>query len=479
MSEQDTIAAISTGATQAGVGIIRVSGPDAIAIVDGIFRTKSGKQPLSGYLPGSLHLGYIIDRDGMPIDEVLVSVFYAPHSYTAENTVEINGHGGVFLLRKILLRVLGEGARLAEPGEFTKRAFLNGRLDLSQAEAVMDLISADNEAEQKRAVSQLSGRLSDRIRAIRKELLHELAFIESALDDPENFDTDGYPEKLAGILSGLREQLRELIDQADYGILIKEGIRTAIVGRPNAGKSSLLNRLLGKDRAIVTDVPGTTRDLIEESARMQDITLHLIDTAGIHNTADTVEKLGIERSMDAASRAGLILFMLDSAAGITDEDREIAEKIRQEKAKDARVVILVNKTDIAGQAGSPDRVKNTGSLRPEDIRACFEESVPVLFCSMKTGEGLDKLEERIRELFYTGSLPDETQGIIGNIRQKEAAQSAERSIGLVLDSIENGLSEDFYSVDLMDAYTKLGEILGEQVGDDLVEEIFSSFCLGK
>ncbi len=476
MSEQDTIAAISTGATQAGVGIVRVSGPDAVAVVDRIFRTKSGKRTLSGYLPGSLHLGTIIAEDGTVIDEVLVSVFYAPHSYTAENTVEINGHGGVFLLRKILLRVLEEGARLAQPGEFTKRAFLNGRLDLSQAEAVMDLICADNEAERKRAVSQLSGRLSGKIRAIRKELLHELAFIESALDDPENFDTDGYPEQLSAKLTALRAELNELISQADYGILIKEGIQTAIVGRPNAGKSSLLNRLLGKDRAIVTDIPGTTRDLIEESARFSEITLHLIDTAGIHSTEDTVEQIGIERSMDAVGKAGLILFMLDYAAGITEEDRKIAERIRTEKAKDARVILLVNKTDLPEASGNDVTAQ---SVPAEEIAACFNEEAPILFCSMKTGEGLQELEERIRELFYKGSLPDETQGIIGNLRQKKAAESAEHSIGLVLQSIADGLSEDFYSIDLMDAYTRLGEILGEQVGDDLVEEIFSSFCLGK
>ena len=383
--------------------------------------------------------------------------------------MEINCHGGMFLLNRILQLVMEAGARLALPGEFTKRAFLGGRLDLAEAEAVMDLISSQNEFSRKNSLAQLEGSFSGQIREMREKLIYEIAFIESALDDPENYSLDGYPEELYKKIEEIRTRIGKLLSSAEEGRLLKEGIRTVIIGKPNAGKSSLLNLLAGQERAIVTNVPGTTRDTLEETVRMQDVLLRLIDTAGIHETQDQVEKLGIERTMKSIEQAELLLFLIDASEKLTQEDREIAEHMTNALQEGKKGIILLNKSDLDGQ---------TGQMEVENL---FQKgSKPdILQVSMKTEEGIPALKEKIRELFHTGELMENAENVVTNLRHKEALTRAFNSLGLVMQSIEDGLSEDFFSIDLMNGYTALGEILGEQVDDDLVEEIFSKFCLGK
>ena len=383
--------------------------------------------------------------------------------------MEINCHGGMFLLNRILQLVMEAGARLALPGEFTKRAFLGGRLDLAEAEAVMDLISSQNEFSRKNSLAQLEGSFSGQIREMREKLIYEIAFIESALDDPENYSLDGYPEELLKKIEEIRTRIGKLLSSAEEGRLLKEGIRTVIIGKPNAGKSSLLNLLAGQERAIVTNVPGTTRDTLEETVRMQDVLLRLIDTAGIHETQDQVEKLGIERTMKSIEQAELLLFLIDASEKLTQEDREIAEHMTNALQEGKKGIILLNKSDLDGQ---------TGQMEVENL---FQKgSKPdILQVSMKTEEGIPALKEKIRELFHTGELMENAENVVTNLRHKEALTRAFNSLGLVMQSIEDGLSEDFFSIDLMNGYTALGEILGEQVDDDLVEEIFSKFCLGK
>ena len=507
--EQDTICAVATAMSEAGIGIIRISGPEAINVADRLYRNSKGQRTLCSMKPNSIHFGYIIkpvsdekaektanvaisperkkeeikeetkentgecvQKKGTreeTIDEVMVSVMRAPHSYTTEDTVEINCHGGMFLLNRILQLVMEAGARLALPGEFTKRAFLGGRLDLAEAEAVMDLISSQNEFSRKNSLAQLEGSFSGQIREMREKLIYEIAFIESALDDPENYSLEGYPEELYKKTEEIRTRIGKLLSSAEEGRLLKEGIRTVIIGKPNAGKSSLLNLLAGQERAIVTNVPGTTRDTLEETVRMQDVLLRLIDTAGIHETQDQVEKLGIERTMKSIEQAELLLFLIDASEKLTQEDREIAEHMTNALQEGKKGIILLNKSDLDGQ---------TGQMEVEDL---FQKgSIPdILQVSMKTEEGIPALKEKIRELFHTGELMENAENVVTNLRHKEALTRAFNSLGLVMQSIEDGLSEDFFSIDLMNGYTALGEILGEQVDDDLVEEIFSKFCLGK
>ena len=486
--EQDTICAVATAMSEAGIGIIRISGPEAINVADRLYRNRQGQRTLCSMKPNSIHFGYIIKpvyneksertadiavsserKKEEIIDEVMVSVMRAPHSYTTEDTVEINCHGGMFLLNRILQLVMEAGARLALPGEFTKRAFLGGRLDLAEAEAVMDLISSQNEFSRKNSLAQLEGSFSGQIREMREKLIYEIAFIESALDDPENYSLDGYPEELLKKIEEIRTRIGKLLSSAEEGRLLKEGIRTVIIGKPNAGKSSLLNLLAGQERAIVTNVPGTTRDTLEETVRMQDVLLRLIDTAGIHETQDQVEKLGIERTMKSIEQAELLLFLIDASEKLTQEDREIAEHMTNALQEGKKGIILLNKSDLDGQ---------TGQMEVENL---FQKgSKPdILQVSMKTEEGIPALKEKIRELFHTGELMENAENVVTNLRHKEALTRAFNSLGLVMQSIEDGLSEDFFSIDLMNGYTALGEILGEQVDDDLVEEIFSKLCLGK
>lgn len=469
--EKDTIAAVATALSESGIGIIRVSGQDAVILADQIFRSKDGKKKLKNVKSHTIHYGSIIDFEKEEIlDEVLVSVMLAPRSYTGENTVEINCHGGIFIMQRILEEIVKAGARCAEPGEFTKRAFLNGRIDLSEAEAVMDVIQAKSDTALKASVRQLKGSVSEKIKEIRKKVLYEIAFIESALDDPEHISLDEYPEHLSLVISELTAEVSHLLSTADSGRMIKDGIRTVIVGKPNAGKSSLLNCLLGEDKAIVTEIAGTTRDVLEETVRIKGITLCMTDTAGIRSTEDVVEQIGVERAKKYASDADLILYVVDSSVPLDENDREIMKLISAKKC-----IILLNKSDL-------QTVVTEETLKKELLQNGFFDSADT-FCIIKTSvreeEGTEQLENHIRELCFQGKLSADNEIYITNIRHKKLLENTLDSLLLVKKSLENQMPEDFYSIDLMNAYTSLGYIVGEEVGDDLVEEIFSKFCMGK
>lgn len=455
----DTIAAIGTAMSHSGIGIVRISGEEAIAVADRIFRFKKKETSLFQAATHTIHYGYIVE-EGQIIDEVLLSVMKGPHSYTAEDVVEINCHGGVLVMKRILETVLKHGARPAEAGEFTKRAFLNGRIDLSQAEAVIDLINSKNDFAMKSAVGQLSGRLSEKIRQLREHILFEIATIESALDDPEHITLDGYGEMLSRKLDSMLLDMNLLISNAENSRMLSEGIKTVILGKPNAGKSSLLNLLLGEDRAIVTEIAGTTRDTLEEQILLDGIGLKLIDTAGIRETEDVVEKIGVSKAVGQAENADLILYVVDSSVNLDESDRQIIEMI-----KDRRGIVLMNKSDLEGVLDSRLLCKLT------DKR--------VITFSAKEGIGLSELKDAIKDMFINSELTFNDEWCLTNLRHKQAMGEAYESLKLVKQSIEDGMPEDFFSIDLMNAYEKLGLILGEAVEDDLVDEIFSHFCMGK
>jgi tRNA modification GTPase len=458
--EKETIAAISTAVSESGIGIIRISGEDAFAVIDRIYRARGKEKKLSEAPSHTIHYGFICDGEET-IDEVLVMLMRGPRSFTAENTVEINCHGGVYAMRRILETVLKNGARPAQPGEFTKRAFLNGRIDLSQAEAVIDVIQAKNEYALKSSLSQLKGSVQESISGLRSEILYHIAFIESALDDPEHISLDGYPERLQMELSSWKEKLQSLIDSAENGRMIKEGIKTVIVGKPNAGKSSLLNLLIGEERAIVTDIAGTTRDILTETINMNGITLNIMDTAGIRTTDDVVEQIGVRRAIEHADDADLIIYVVDASTELDENDATIIQMLQGRKA-----IVLLNKSD----------------LPPVTTETLLREKLPditVLPVSAKQETGIHELEQCIREMFYQGELSFNDEVFITNIRQKNLLIEAKNSLEQVEQSIALQMPEDFFSIDLMDSYEALGKITGEQVGEDLVNEIFSKFCMGK
>ena len=454
----DTIAAIATAMTSSGIGIIRISGGQAFEVIEKIFKKKNGgKIDLSR--SHTVQYGYICDQDEV-IDEVLVLIMKGPHSYTAEDTVEIDCHGGVLMMKKILETVIQYGARPAEPGEFTKRAFLNGRIDLSQAEAVIDVINAQNEYALKSSVSQLKGKMSEKIKALREKIIYEIAYIESALDDPEHISLDGYGEELAKKLEPMVKELERLIASADNGKVMSEGVKTVILGKPNAGKSSLMNVLVGEERAIVTDIAGTTRDTLEEHIRLRGISLNVVDTAGIRDTEDVVEKIGVTKARTAAEDADLIIYVVDASVPLDENDRDIMEMIRNRKA-----VVLLNKTDLEQVVSVEELEKQTG-----------HRVIPV---SAKEETGIEELEKEIQSMFYQGDIDFNDEVYVTNIRHKTALTESLSSLKLVQKSIEDGMPEDFYSIDLMNAYEQLGTIIGEAMEDDLVNEIFSKFCMGK
>ena len=459
INNSDTIAAIATAPGSSGIGVIRISGDKALEIADSVIVKKNGKKAdIPGQQSHTVKYGFVSDGKDI-IDEVLVSVFKKPRSYTAEDTVEISCHGGTYILRRVLSLIIEKGARPAEPGEFTKRAFLNGRIDLTEAEAVMDVISSGNEFARKNSVSVLRGAVHERIVDLRDKLLHETAFIESALDDPEHYSLEGYPETLKNIIEGLIVIIKRLIEDSGKGRILKEGIRTAIAGKPNVGKSSILNILTGENKAIVTDIPGTTRDIVSSEVSLSGIPLILFDTAGIRETEDTVEKIGVERSKESIDLADLVLFTVDSSGDITREDREIYDFI---KANDKTCIILKNKTDIK---------------REEPDTSYFTD--PVIEFSAKDETGLSELKEKIEECFLSGKVENSEDIYITNIRQIRELEEAEKSLSLVLNSIDSGMTEDFFTVDMMDAYTHLGNIIGEDTDEDLFNRIFSEFCMGK
>lgn len=452
--ENDTIAAISTALGESGIGIIRISGTDAVDIASRVLDRGVRKAETH-----TIHYRHAVCKNEI-IDEVLVSVMLAPRSYTGENTVEINCHGGVLAVERVLEEVLKAGASLAEPGEFSKRAFLNGRIDLSQAEAVMDIIQAKNRFALKAAVSQLSGTLSKKLKELRNQLLDETAWIEAALDDPEHYDLSGYPEELGKKTDAMIADLETLIRNAENGRVMKEGISTVILGRPNAGKSSLMNLLSGADRAIVTDIAGTTRDILTEHIRLAGLSLNLTDTAGIRESEDIVERIGVERARKAAEEADLLLLVIDGSSELQEEDRLLLHEIEEKNA-----IVLLNKSDLDTQISLEELQKLS--------------SHPVILFSAKDGTGLSEMETTMREMFYHGNINFNDQIYITNSRHREALEQALASVRLVKQSIKNGLPEDFFSIDLQDAYESLGIITGETLEDDVVNRIFEKFCTGK
>ena len=459
----DTIAAISTAMTNSGIGIIRISGDEAISIANKIVVFKNTNKKLVDVQSHTIHYGFIYDGNDF-IDEVMVSVMKGPRSFTAEDTVEINCHGGIVVMNTVLELVIKNGARLAEPGEFTKRAFLNGRIDLTKAEAVMDVINSKNKYAMKSSAKQLKGDVYKIIKNLRDDIIYEIAFIESSLDDPEHISLEGYPEKLSSKTDSLLSIIDKLLKKYDNGKIIKEGINTVIVGKPNVGKSSLLNLLAGEEKAIVTDIAGTTRDVLEESVRMNDILLNIIDTAGIRDTEDVVEKIGVNKAKKYAEDADLIIFVVDSSVPLEQSDKEIIQLI-----KDKKVIVLLNKSDL-------DTVVNE-----EVIKDLWNDdnNISIIKTSTKENLGMDILEENIKNMFFSGDISFNDEIFITSLRHKEALSDAYNSLTMVKRSLEDDMPEDFYSIDLMSAYTSLGFIIGEEVGEDLVNEIFSKFCMGK
>ena len=471
----DTIAAIATAMSNSGIGIIRISGQEALSIADKIYRSKNADKKLSDQKTHTIHYGFIYDGEDF-IDEVIVLIMKGPHSYTAEDTVEIDCHGGIMVVNKILETVIKYGARIAEPGEFTKRAFLNGRIDLTKAEAVMDLIESQNDYALKSSANQLKGSIYNKISGFRSMIIHEIAFIESALDDPEHISLDGYPDKLSKIVDNLMKEMNQMLLTFQNGKILKEGIKTVILGKPNAGKSSLLNKLLGEERAIVTEIAGTTRDVLEQYINLDGIGMNIIDTAGIRDTEDIVEKIGVDKAMKQAEDADLLLYVVDSSKPLDQDDFSIM-KLMTEK----RSIILMNKSDLDEVVSCEDMKKQMQDMidKNNDTNNNEGNNQIIIQTSMKDDTGLDILIDSIKKLFINGKIEYNNEANITNIRHKEALSDAFESLKLVKQSLADEMPEDFLSIDLMNAYTSLGKIIGEEVEDDLVNEIFSKFCMGK
>lgn len=456
--KSNTIAAIATPMTNSGIGVIRISGDQAFDIIYKIFRPEKQKN-MKEVLSYTAHYGHVYDGDQL-LDECIVLIMKGPHSYTAEDVAEIQCHGGVVVMKKILEAVFKAGAVPAQPGEFTKRAFLNGRIDLSKAEAVMDLIQSKNEFAMESSLKQLSGVLGRKITDLRKQLIHSVAFIESALDDPEHYSVDGFSVELKHQVEQMIEELYHFLENADNGRILKEGIQTVIVGKPNAGKSSVLNVLLGEERAIVTEIAGTTRDTLEESIQIKGIPLNIIDTAGIRDTNDLIEQIGVEKAKELLKKADLILYVVDTSSHMTEEDEEIIKLIEGKET-----IVLLNKADL-----------DSLILREEIEQRGFHH---VAVISAKEQTGIEELYQMIQDIFFEGNVSFNDEIYLTNMRHKNAVSDALKSLSMVLQSIEDGMPEDFFSIDLMDAYEHLGFITGESVGEDLVNEIFAEFCMGK
>ncbi|MBO4288946.1 MAG: tRNA uridine-5-carboxymethylaminomethyl(34) synthesis GTPase MnmE [Lachnospiraceae bacterium] len=456
--DDDTIAAISSGMTEAGIGIVRVSGPEALKIAEKTVRI--GGKPASDLQANTVHVGLLMQGDTV-LDQAVVLTMRAPKSYTGEDVVELQCHGGPYLLRRVLQTVLDAGARLAMPGEFTRRAFLNGRMDLSQAEAVMDLIGSHSEYERASAMDQLSGSFSSRINDLRSRILYETAFLEAAVDDPEHISTEGYAERLAAVVKEIRAQIADMIQAAENARVFKAGIRTVILGSPNVGKSSILNLLLGSERAIVTEIPGTTRDVLEEAVRVGDLTLLLADTAGIRRSEDTVERIGIELAEKKAEAADLILYVIDAAQPASQQELMQAAKW----VKNKKAILLLNKTDLP-QAADVGAIREITGLEP-------------LSFSARTGEGRKELYDKILTIFSDMLPASGEYEAAANLRHLEELRTADKSLALVEEAIAAGMPEDLFTIDLMDAYTALSRIVGDAASEALVDEIFSKFCMGK
>ena len=459
--EFDTIAAISTPPGEGAISIVRLSGEQAISIADAVF--QSGKKKLIDVSSHTIHYGHIFDPEKYQMmDEVMVSIMRKPKTFTREDIVEINCHGGIVVVNQILQLVLRQGARLAEPGEFTKRAFLNGRVDLSQAEAVMDLIRAKTDKAMNLAINQLDGNLSRLIRQLRQEILETLAQVEVNIDYPEYDDVEELTTRLLlEKANQVQKQIQALLQTAQQGKILREGLSTAIIGRPNVGKSSLLNHLLREEKAIVTDIAGTTRDVIEEYVNVRGVPLKLVDTAGIRETEDIVEKIGVERSRKAVSEADLILLVLNQSESLTTEDKQLLDITSGNKR-----IILLNKTDL------PSRI-NQEDLVP------YLENEPALPISVLTSEGLDQLEQAIADLFFGGNTGDKDASYLSNTRHIALLEKAEHSLAEVIQGIESGMPVDLVQIDMTRCWDYLGEIVGDSVQDELITQLFSQFCLGK
>ena len=459
--EFDTIAAISTPPGEGAISIVRLSGEQAISIADAVF--QSGKKKLIDVSSHTIHYGHIFDPEKYQMmDEGMVSIMRKPKTFTREDIVEINCHGGIVVVNQILQLVLRQGARLAEPGEFTKRAFLNGRVDLSQAEAVMDLIRAKTDKAMNLAINQLDGNLSRLIRQLRQEILETLAQVEVNIDYPEYDDVEELTTRLLlEKANQVQKQIQALLQTAQQGKILREGLSTAIIGRPNVGKSSLLNHLLREEKAIVTDIAGTTRDVIEEYVNVRGVPLKLVDTAGIRETEDIVEKIGVERSRKALSEADLILLVLNQSESLTTEDKQLLDITSGNKR-----IILLNKTDL------PSRI-NQEDLVP------YLENEPALPISVLTSEGLDQLEQAIADLFFGGNTGDKDASYLSNTRHIALLEKAEHSLAEVIQGIESGMPVDLVQIDMTRCWDYLGEIVGDSVQDELITQLFSQFCLGK
>ncbi len=458
---ENTVAAISTPMGTGGIAVVRMSGKTAVDILKNVF-IPAGNKNVSEIKSHTVTYGHIID-DGSIVDEVLVIVMLAPRTYTRENVVEINCHGGIRVAESVLAALIKNGACIAMPGEFTKRAFLNGRIDLSQAEAVIDLINAKTELSRKASVDRLKGRLSEKIKELREEIISMTARIEVNIDYPEHDDGDISFNFIFDKTKDIIRSIEHLYNTADIGKIIKEGINTVIVGKPNVGKSSLMNCLVDEDRAIVTDIPGTTRDVLEESINIGGIPLNIIDTAGIRDTKDIIEKMGVEKSMEYAETADFVFFVIDGSRELEKEDFRILELIKEWGKK---TVVILNKCDLERKA---------------DINKIYEyiDEKYVISISAKNNIGTDVLFERVRKLFFDGEIDINNEVIISNERNKESLFNAKKSLLNVIDTIEKKMPQDFLSMDLLDAYGFLGEIIGEKVGEDVIDKIFSEFCLGK
>ena len=467
----DTIAAVATAMSASGIGIVRISGEDCMDVIHRIYRSKGGKFDIRTADSHTIHYVYIYDGEEI-VDEVLVMIMKAPRTFTGENTVEIDCHGGVYAMRRVLETVVKNGARIAQPGEFTKRAFLNGRLDLSQAEAVIDVIQSQNSYALKSSISQLKGSVKTTIEELRSRILYHIAYIESALDDPEHISLDGYSSELRADVEEELAKVERLLSTASDGKMIKEGIKTVILGKPNAGKSSLLNLLVGENKAIVTDIAGTTRDILEEYINLGGISLRIVDTAGIRATDDVVEKIGVGRAKDSAKDADLILYVVDASTSLDENDVEIMKLLKDKKA-----IILLNKADLPSVVSVDTIVDNF--VNDVDNSGIGEMTYPIVAISAKEETGMEELEEQIKQMFFHGELTFNNEVYITNARHKAALEETKKSLNQVLDSIEMDMPEDFFSIDLMNVYKELGSIIGEEVGEDLVNEIFSKFCTGK
>ncbi|MCY7899457.1 tRNA uridine-5-carboxymethylaminomethyl(34) synthesis GTPase MnmE [Bacillus inaquosorum] len=458
----DTIAAISTPMGEGAIAIVRLSGPEAIQIADKIYKGPKGKT-LSSVESHTIHYGHIVDRPSdRVVEEVMVSVLKAPRTFTREDVIEINCHGGIVTVNQVLQLALREGARLAEPGEFTKRAFLNGRIDLSQAEAVMDLIRAKTDRAMNVAMNQMEGRLSALVRRLRSEILETLAHVEVNIDYPEYDDVEEMTHQLlVEKATAVKKEIEALLRTSEQGKILREGLSTVIIGRPNVGKSSLLNSLVHEAKAIVTDIPGTTRDVIEEYVNVRGVPLRLVDTAGIRETEDIVERIGVERSRQVLKQADLILLVLNYSEELSEEDVKLFEAV-----EGMDVIVIMNKTDLEAKIDS-ERVRELANGRP------------VVTTSLLKEEGINDLEEAIQSLFYTGAIESGDLTYVSNTRHISILQQAKRAIEDALSGIEQDVPIDMVQIDLTRCWELLGEIIGDSVHESLIDQLFSQFCLGK